>query len=184
MIRTMQARQTARRGFLIGSAAALVLPAVTGTARAAAQARGLSLVHTHTGERIEIDYAVDGGYVPEALQAMNRFLRDHYSGEVGNIDPLLLDQLHALRQRVGGAGPFEVISGYRCPATNDRLRRTRSGGVATRSLHMDGRAIDVRLRGVPMEALRGAALEMRGGGVGYYARDRFVHLDTGRVRRW
>jgi uncharacterized protein YcbK (DUF882 family) len=111
-------------------------------------------------------------------------LRDHYSGEVGTIDPMLLEQLHRVRAAAGAGGPFEVISGYRCLATNDRLRTAGGGGVARRSLHLEGRAVDVRLPGVALPALRDSALALRAGGVGFYPRERFVHLDTGRVRTW
>ncbi|HSB99227.1 MAG TPA: DUF882 domain-containing protein [Burkholderiaceae bacterium] len=154
------------------------------SARAASGARSLALKHTHTGERIDLVYAVGGQYVPGAMIALNRFLRDHYSGEVGLIDPQVFDQLHQLQQRLGSSGAFEVISAYRCPATNARLRAARGGGVAPNSLHLQGRAIDVRLPDTPLADLRDAALSLRGGGVGYYPRERFVHLDTGRVRSW
>ncbi len=140
--------------------------------------------HTHTHERIDLVYAVAQDYLPEALDTLNRFLRDHYSGEVGQMHPPLFDLLHELRQTLGSTGLFEIISGYRCPATNDKLRQTRGGGVAKSSLHMQGRAIDVRLPGVPLAELRDAALSLRAGGVGYYPDSRFVHLDTGRVRSW
>jgi uncharacterized protein YcbK (DUF882 family) len=147
-------------------------------------ARSLALAHTHTRERVSLVYAVGGHYVPDAISALNHFLRDHYTGDVGVIDPALFDLLHRLRSELGSDGSFEVISGYRCPATNATLQATRGGGVARRSLHMDGKAIDVRLPGVPLGELRDAALSLRAGGVGYYPRDRFVHLDTGRVRHW
>lgn len=162
----------------LGAGAALALPA-----RAAA-ARSLALVHTHTGERIGLVYANGAAYDRGALDALNHFLRDHYSGDVGTIDPALFDQLHRVQLGLGAAQPFEVISGYRCPATNDRLRGTRGGGVARHSLHVEGRAIDVRLPGVELAGLREAALALRAGGVGFYPRERFVHLDTGRVRTW
>jgi uncharacterized protein YcbK (DUF882 family) len=166
-------------------AASLAAPMLALPARASAPAgRALALSHTHTQERIELVYAGAQGYLPEALGALNRFLRDHYTGEVGAIDPPLFDLLHQTRQMLGAAGPFEVISGYRCPATNERLRHTRGGGVARQSLHVQGRAIDVRLRGVPLAELRDAALSLRGGGVGYYPNQQFVHIDTGRVRSW
>lgn len=181
MMRPMHSRPLPRRRFVAGCAF-VALPAI-GT-RAAASTRRLALVHTHTGERLALDYAADGRYPPEALQALNRFLRDHYSGEVGTIDPALLDQLQRLRERLGADAPYEVISGFRGAGTNERLRSTRGGGVALRSLHLEGRAVDVRLPGVALDALRDAALELRGGGVGFYPRERFVHLDTGRVRRW
>jgi uncharacterized protein YcbK (DUF882 family) len=177
-----------RRGFLRHGARLAALGALPLLARpalaTAGGARSLALAHTHTRETIDIVYAVDRQYVPESLGALNRFLRDHYSGEVGTMDPQLFDLLHRVQQRLGTTQPYEIISGYRCPATNQRLRETRGGGVASRSLHMDGRAIDVRLPGVPLAELRDAALELQAGGVGYYASSRFVHLDTGRVRRW
>ena len=150
----------------------------------APDARGLRLAHTHTGERIATVYARADQYVPEALGALNHFLRDHYRGDVGRIDPQLFDLLHGVQRVLGVAQAFEVISGYRSAATNATLRGTRGGGVASRSLHMDGMAIDVRLPGVPLSDLRDAALSLRAGGVGYYPREQFVHIDTGRVRRW
>jgi uncharacterized protein YcbK (DUF882 family) len=165
-------------GASLGACAVLVMPA------RAAQARSLALVHTHTGERIDIVYADGPAYDRAALAALNHFLRDHYSGEVGTIDPMLLDQLHRVRAAAGAGGPFEVISGYRCLATNYRLRTAGGGGVARRSLHLEGRAVDVRLPGVALPALRDSALALRAGGVGFYPRERFVHLDTGRVRTW
>ena len=158
------------------------------TARAAVlagpQARRLALEHTHTGERLELLYALGDAYVPAALQTLNHFLRDHYTGEVGVIDPELFDLLYRLRTELGARNSFQVISGYRCPATNGMLKATRGGGVARRSLHMDGKAIDIRLPGVPIAQLRDAALSLGAGGVGYYPRDQFVHVDTGRVRSW
>jgi uncharacterized protein YcbK (DUF882 family) len=147
-------------------------------------ARSLAFSHTHTGERISLVYAVGDHYVPEALTVLNHFLRDHYSGEVGAIDPQLLDLLHRLQQELGCNDPFHVISGYRCPTTNQHLKATRGGGVAKRSLHMDGKAIDIRLPGVALGDVRDAALGLKLGGVGFYSRDQFVHVDTGRVRHW
>ena len=175
-----------RRFFLAhsaGLAAATVLPVARGARANVASARELALVHTHTRERIELVYAFAESYVPDALATLNRFLRDHYTGEVGAIDPRLFDLLHQVRQLVGGARPFAVISGFRCAATNETLRTTRGGGVARHSLHMEGRAIDVRLPGVALADLRDAAVSLKAGGVGYYA-GQFVHIDTGRVRRW
>jgi uncharacterized protein YcbK (DUF882 family) len=175
-------RQFLRHGLHVatGAVPVLVLP---GRALAAAP-RSLAMSHTHTREAIDLVYAVGDRYEAGALSALDRFLRDHYSGDVGRIDPKLHDLLHALRLTLGTASPFHVISGYRAPHTNQRLQKTRGGGVATRSLHMDGRAIDVRLPGVPLADLRDAALSLKAGGVGFYERDQFVHLDTGRVRRW
>jgi uncharacterized protein YcbK (DUF882 family) len=185
--------ETGRRWFLRATtrfAAAGTLPALAAaSARAEAVAeavdsRGLAMLHTHTHEQIDVVYAVDRRYDPAALGSLNHFLRDHYSGEVGTIDPPLFDLLHRVRQSLGSTGRFEVISGYRCAATNARLRQTRGGGVASHSLHMDGRAIDVRLPGVALGDLRDAARSLQAGGVGFYPQERFVHLDTGRVRHW
>ena len=146
--------------------------------------RALNLAHNHTGERIALVFAQGQRYLPDALQALNHFLRDHYTGEVGCIDPRLFDMMHRVQQTLGSGTAYEVISGYRCSATNERLRRQGGGGVARRSLHMDGQAIDVRLRGVALSELHAAARGLAAGGVGYYQRDRFVHLDTGRPRHW
>ena len=147
-------------------------------------ARSLALDHTHTGEQLALVYAVGEQYVSDALSTLNHFLRDHYSGDVGVIDPQLFDLLHGVKTRLGARQSFQVISGYRCPTTNATLRATRGGGVATHSLHMDGKAIDIRLPGVPLGELRDAALSLRAGGVGYYPHEQFVHVDTGRVRSW
>lgn len=177
---------SARRRFLHHGArlaAAGALPVLSAPARASAQ-RALALVHTHTHERTDIVYAIGEQYVPAALGALNRFLRDHHTGDVGHIDPQLFELLHRVRQVLGAGQAYEVISGYRCPTTNAQLRQTRGGGVARHSLHMEGRAIDVRLPGVPLPELRDAALALRAGGVGFYPREQFVHLDVGRVRHW
>jgi uncharacterized protein YcbK (DUF882 family) len=179
-------RVVRRRGFLRHGAGAATFAACAAFAMPtrAAGARSLALVHTHTHETLEITYAVGGQAVPSAMTTVNRFLRDHYTGAIGEIDPSVLDQLHRVRLVLGSTQPFEVISGYRAAATNAHLRASRGGGVAQRSLHMEGRAIDVRLRGTALPELRDAALQMRAGGVGYYAREGFVHLDSGRVRHW
>jgi uncharacterized protein YcbK (DUF882 family) len=177
-----------RRRFLhhtAGFAATCALPALSVPARASlAGPRELAMVHTHTHEQIDLVFAHSERYVPEALSSLNRFLRDHYTGDIGPIDPGVFDLLHRVQQVLGSRRSFEVISGYRCPTTNTRLRETRAGGVAKHSLHMEGRAIDVRLPGVSLADLRDAALSLRAGGVGFYPRDQFVHLDTGRVRSW
>jgi uncharacterized protein YcbK (DUF882 family) len=173
-----------RRRFL--SAVALAAPAllVPSVVRAASSApRALSFVHTHTSERLSLEYFRGGRYVPDALSALNRLLRDFRTGEQRAIDPALFDLLHRLQQRTSAARPYEIISGYRSPATNATLRQ-RSEGVASGSLHMSGRAIDLRVGDVPLARLREAAVDLRLGGVGYYPGSNFVHVDTGRVRVW
>jgi uncharacterized protein YcbK (DUF882 family) len=130
-----------------------------------------------------VHYCADGQYLPEALGKLDRLLRDHRSGEAHPIDPRLFDALHQLAGLAGREPEYEVISGYRSPASNAMLNAN-SSGVARNSLHMQGRAIDVRLRGVSCARLRDLAIPLQLGGVGYYAKSAFVHLDTGRVRSW
>ena len=148
-----------------------------------ARVRALRFTHTHTGERLAIEYFSDGTYWPDALATVNHFLRDFRTGDVHVIDPELLDLLHRLAGTTESSKPFQVISGYRSPATNEMLRH-RSEGVAAGSLHMSGQAIDIRLADVPLAKLRRAAFEVHRGGVGYYPTSDFVHVDTGRVRLW
>jgi uncharacterized protein YcbK (DUF882 family) len=181
--------QPDRRLFLRRSAHLAVIGAAGPLAARTAYAssageRSLAFDHTHTREKLSLVYATGGEYVTQALAQLNHFLRDHYSGDVGVIDPQLFDLLHRVKTELGAREPFQVISGYRCPVTNEKLHTTRGGGVATRSLHMDGKAIDIRIPGVPLAELRDAALSLRAGGVGYYPREQFVHVDTGRVRTW
>ncbi len=145
--------------------------------------RELSLHNLHTGERITRTYWADGEYLVEPLSDINHVLRDHRTDDVHPIDPQLLDMLHRLRHSVGSRKSFEIISGYRSPKTNAMLRG-KSNGVAKRSLHMQGKAIDVRLPGHQLGKLRQAALSLKAGGVGYYPKSGFLHMDTGRVRHW
>ena len=145
--------------------------------------RKLSFYHTHTGKELELVYAVGKSYNPLALNRINSYLGDFRTGEVHSIDPKLLDMLWALQCRCGKAGVFSVISGYRSPQTNTSLRG-RSTGVAKKSLHMEGRAIDVRFSEAPTKRLKDHAVSLKAGGVGFYASSDFVHLDTGRYRTW
>lgn len=149
----------------------------------AAQERALAFRHTHTGERLEIAYFARGEYLPAALGRIDRLLRDFRTGETRPIDLRLLDTLNALCAVCGG-GVFEIISGYRSTKTNAMLRQAGGGGVAAHSLHLEGRAIDVRLPGYSTARLRDTAIALGRGGVGYYPKSDFVHLDTGRVRNW
>jgi uncharacterized protein YcbK (DUF882 family) len=158
-------------------------PAWAEVARGLAPARALSFVHTHTSERLSLEYFSGGRYLPDAMSELNRLLRDFRTGEVKPIDPGLFDLLHLLQTHTGATRPFQIISGYRSPATNAALR-LRSEGVASGSLHLIGKAIDIRVDDVPLARLRDSALALRLGGVGYYPGSNFVHVDTGRVRRW
>lgn len=175
-----------RRRFLSLASAALAAPMLLLPRRSpasAAQPRSLAFDHTHTGERLSITYALGDHYFPDALRALNHFLRDFRTGATHAIDPRLLDQLRLLRQVTRSEAPFQVISAYRSAATNEMLR-SRNRGIASRSLHLQGQAIDVRLADVALGDLRDAALSLRAGGVGYYRGPDFIHIDTGRVRRW
>ena len=133
-----------RRRFLRHTSGLLLAGAALPALANQPETRSLAFSHTHTGEQLALTYAIDAHYLPDSLAAFNLLLRDHYSGEVGSIDPQLFDLLHQLQLSLGEGGAFEVISGYRCPATNATLRDTRGGGVARRSLHMDGKAIEDR----------------------------------------
>ncbi len=182
-----------RRSFLGYGAAATAAALAPGTVQAATatpaakrRERVLSFFHTHTGERLTTPYCCDGVYQPEALARINHLLRDFRQNEVRPIDPQLLDLLHELGGTLDVDTPFHVISGYRSPVTNTMLRE-RGGdhtGVASRSLHMVGKAIDIRVPGVKLDDLRAAARSLKLGGVGFYPSSNFVHVDTGRVRYW
>jgi uncharacterized protein YcbK (DUF882 family) len=145
--------------------------------------RELSLLNLHTGERLRAEYWYNGRYLPDALHAVSVLLRDHYNNKVHPIDPDLLDLINALHARVRSSAPFNVVCGYRSPETNAMMHEA-SAGVAVHSLHMQGKAIDIRLPGTRLSSVRKTALAMREGGVGYYPEDDFVHVDTGAVRHW
>jgi uncharacterized protein YcbK (DUF882 family) len=174
-----------RRNFLRTGTAALAAgvasPALANIGRT--DHRALSFDNLHTGEKLKIDYWVEGRYVPDALKDIDHLLRDFRNGKVHRIDPKLLDLLNHLHRKLGSNAPFEVISGYRSPATNAMLH-ARSRGVATHSLHMKGMAIDIRVPDRNLKDLHETALAMRAGGVGYYTKLDFVHVDVGRVRHW
>lgn len=165
--------------------ALLLLPSsfATGTLRAPRESR-LRMFNTHTHERIDVVYRRDGVYDPKALSELDLFLRDRRVGTVKRYDPRVFDLLTELAAKVDRPGAeIHVISGYRTPGSNAELRR-RSSGVAKYSLHLQAKAIDIRLPGVRTSRLRDSALALRRGGVGYYARSDFIHVDVGPVRRW
>lgn len=144
----------------------------------------IRLYHTHTGEHLDIVYRRGSEYSAEAEAQLDHFLRDHRTGDVKHYDPLLFDILTDLAASVGHPGAeIQIICGYRSSWSNEFLR-ARSAGVAKNSLHMQAHAIDIRIPGVETLALRNAALALGRGGVGYYPRSGFVHVDTGRVRTW
>jgi uncharacterized protein YcbK (DUF882 family) len=179
-LQSLTRRRLLKSAFI--AAPALYLARHAGLVEAAAQPRWLSLLNTHTGESLELAYFAEGLYVPAALQRLNRVLRDHRTGEVGAIDPALFDVLHQVARSCRAEPAFEVISGFRSASSNELLRAR--GGVARQSLHLSGMAIDVRLQGIECGRLRDVGLKLARGGVGYYPKSDFVHLDTGRVRSW
>ena len=180
-----------RRRFLTqtmaGASLLLLAPGMLRTAHASAllsaPARQIALANLHTGERCALTYWQAGSYVPEALATINTVLRDHRTNEAHPMDEALLDMLHLLHGKLETTAPFEVISGYRSPASNAAMH-ARSGGVASKSLHMQGKAIDIRVPGRALSSIHTTALAMGMGGVGYYPTSNFVHVDTGRVRQW
>ncbi|TRW91246.1 YcbK family protein [Candidatus Methylobacter oryzae] len=179
---------SSRRGFLklLGYGSLLTLG---GSAVAKAEAgtilssKTLALQHVHTGERLKLTYFEQGHYIDEALQEISYLLRDYHTDDVHPIDPALLDQLYDLKLMLRINQPFYLSSGYRSPGTNAALRHM-CRCTARHSLHMQGRAVDFHVKGVATRKLRNAALAMRRGGVGYYKRADFIHLDTGDFRSW
>jgi uncharacterized protein YcbK (DUF882 family) len=152
-------------------------------AGAAATVKRIAFNHLHTGEALEVEFWRGGAFVPDALAQIEVLLRDFRNGERHAIDPALIGNIHDLACDVGAEPVFSVISGYRSAQTNEALR-ARSRGVAAHSLHLEGRAIDVRLAGVDCRTLAAAAAGLGRGGVGYYRASDFVHLDTGVPRTW
>lgn len=172
-----------RRLLGLGARAALVMATVPAHALAVERERSLGFRQLHTGESLRTVYWADGEYQPEALREIDHLLRDHRADSATSMDPGLLDLLHALQSVLGSRRSYEIISGYRSPETNQALRR-QGRGVAKRSYHMRGMAVDLRLPGSDLEVLRRAARRLARGGVGFYPASGFVHVDTGPVRFW
>jgi uncharacterized protein YcbK (DUF882 family) len=175
-----------RRIFLGAALAVAASPAFARSQRQRQldQPRVLSFHHLHTDERLTLTYRKGEHYQRSSLERLDRFLRDFRTGDTVAIDPRLFDILYDVKQSLGhDDAVFEILSAYRSPQTNAMLRRT-SGGVAKRSLHMTGKAIDIRISDLPTRSVRNAAVRLGRGGVGYYSRSDFVHVDTGNVRQW
>jgi uncharacterized protein YcbK (DUF882 family) len=177
-----------RRGFLKAGVLALggcifpkaLLGAVQGPQKTE---RSLSLYNLHTGEALKTAYWFKGEYLSEALSEINHILRDFRTGEIKPIDTGLLDLLHTIHDSLGSQEMLHIISGYRSPVTNNRLHEY-SCGVANHSLHLQGKAADIRLPGCSLSTLRQTAVSLKRGGVGYYPGSDFIHVDVGRVRYW
>lgn len=177
-----------RRSFLTSSALLASVLSVPAVARANTNAklpheRTLRLYNTHTGETLRSVFWAEGQFVPEAMNDINKLLRDHRNDKVAQIDPKLLVLLDQVSSQVGDGKVLHIISGYRSPESNQLLAE-RTNGVAKHSLHLEGKAIDVRIPGRDLASLHKAALRAGGGGVGYYPESQFVHMDTGRLRHW
>jgi uncharacterized protein YcbK (DUF882 family) len=182
---------TTRRRFLktlaaagvLGTVGTRALAALPGPVKAAPPVRELGFLNLHTGERLRVPYWENGRYLSDALAEINHVLRDHRANVAHAIDTGLLDLLVRLQATVGNSRAFEVISGYRAPSSNELLR-AHSSGVARGSMHLQGKAIDIRLPGSDLLKLHRAAVSLKGGGVGLYRGSNFIHVDTGRVRYW
>lgn len=176
-----------RRTFLtrlgIAAAGSLLLPSTEAFARAISKERRLTLYNTHTDEELSFVCCPQQNYDRKLLTRFSYFLRDHHTEQTHYMDPALLDLLYAVSVLTRSRGEFKIISGYRAPETNQMLRKA-SHGVAEHSLHMQGKAIDLRTDDVSTRTLRTAALALEQGGVGYYRASDFVHIDTGTVRSW
>lgn len=170
---------------IAGGAALLAAPGLVNAVPLAANKRSLSFVHTHTGEQMSLVYKIGDKFLPNSMTSIAHLMRDFRSGDIHPIDPALLDVLWQVQRNLKNSNPFQIISAYRSPATNSMLRsRSANTGVAKNSMHLTGQAIDIRLPGAALCDVRDAALELKRGGVGYYADSGFVHIDTGRVRHW
>jgi len=176
-------RRFLRLGVAALTAASLPRQIYAGGTVESRRERMLAFFNTHTGERLKITYWEQGQYIGEALSQIDNLLRDHLANETKEIAPKLLDLLFAIRSRLDSREPFHVISGYRSNRTNAYLR-AHTSGVAENSLHTVGQAIDIRLPGRDLRTLRQVALELKSGGVGFYPKSNFVHVDIGGVRRW
>jgi uncharacterized protein YcbK (DUF882 family) len=185
----MGPRHLSRRGLLIGAGAAgaALLTAQAGWAaspRHGRWVRSLAFEHAWTGEKLKVTYYENGRYVEDALEALDRLMRDHRDNTVHEMDPRLYDILFDLHRLMGSSKPFQLISGYRSPATNSMLA-AKSRAVARNSFHLRGWAADVRLPGRDLRQLALGAISLKRGGVGMYSRrSNFIHVDSGPVRRW
>ena len=163
----------------------LASPAALAKTQKLTGSRTIALHNLHTEEKIKIDYWIDGKYQPEALARIDLVLRDHRANEICSMDPKLIDILHSIQQRTIGSSAkhVEVVSAYRSPTTNSDMRRYKRG-VAKNSFHTVGQAVDIRVPGFSTRDVYRAALDLKEGGIGYYGRAGFVHLDTGKYRTW
>ena len=171
-------------GFTLSRLASAKDRAAVAVEKAPLEERSLELFNTHTNERAHVVFKRGSEYDPAALETLKKLLRDHRNGEAHDMDPRLYDQLFELAVAADCHPHFEIISGYRSAESNDKMSSKPGSGVAKKSLHMQGRALDVRLKNCDCAKLRDLALTAKQGGVGYYERSDFVHIDTGNFRTW
>jgi uncharacterized protein YcbK (DUF882 family) len=186
MTETAMGRSLAGRRTFLGLTGPLVASLLLSSSRqaeAALRERGVVLHHRHTGETLRSVYFADGRYQTDELRAATHHLRDWRDNTALPVDPKLLDLLWSLRAALDTKGPLQVFCGYRSPTTNAMLRRTRHG-AARHSLHMRAMAVDLQVEGRSLRDVRRAAVALQAGGVGYYPRSGFVHVDTGEIRYW
>lgn len=176
-------RQLNRRRFLKAAAAGALGLAASPVLADFTEYRSLNFIHVETGETLAAPYMQHGEYHATTLARVAFLMRDFHSGDVHGIDPMLLDALFELKVRADFDHPYQMISGYRSPLTNAQLRQ-KNHVVAEHSMHVQGKAIDIRVSGVPTKKLRDLAIAMNRGGVGYYPSANSIHLDTGRLRTW
>jgi uncharacterized protein YcbK (DUF882 family) len=187
----LPARRTFLKSLLTGSAGLALSnlalaqdAAVVATEEAPVEERWLELFNTHTRETVNMVFKRGAGYSPAALEAFKKVARDHRNGDMHEMDPRLFDQLFDLARAAKVEPRYEIISGYRSPESNGKMAARPGSGVSKKSLHMQGRAMDVRLKGCTCAKLRDLALAAKRGGVGYYEKSDFVHVDTGNFRTW
>lgn len=180
----IERRKFLKHAAMFGATTGMVATSGRASAKVTSQQeKTLKLYNIHTGESVKSTFWAEGRYIEDEVQQLDLLLRDHRANEVLAMQRKLYHHLHKLQTMLDPKKGVYIISGYRSPATNLHLQRNGSG-VAKKSLHMQGRAIDIRMPGVATRDIQRAALSMRSGGVGYYSKSGFVHLDTGRVRQW
>lgn len=188
ILHTPVSRRDCLKGIGIGAAAAMLPLAAIEPAFAMKEVKSyrVSFRNAHTGESFNGVYRVGNKYLPEAFERINVVLRDFRAGVIYPIDPRIIDIVTAIQKMTGESRPFDIISGYRSPKTNAGLRAEggRRSGVARRSLHMTGQAVDLRLPGFSTRRIRDLGVKLHAGGVGYYRNANFVHLDSGDFRTW
>lgn len=183
MMKEINRRQILKIGLQATVAMLTPLPVMAAINPPVSGPKKLSLYNTHTQESLSVYYFKNGRYDQQAIERINFILRDHRTGDVRTIDRALLDMLHTVACKIDEKRPFHIISGYRSPKTNAMLHKL-SSGVASKSLHLIGKAIDIRIPDYNTLSLRNLCIKLNRGGVGYYSKSNFVHIDTGRVRTW